>query len=243
MQLGDHNMVERAERSPLNVVLDRLNNVYAELLDTIECGGLDQLNAAEKISFWQEFEAFRCRLPLIDHRLIADAEATDLAGTYCFSSLTMLLTRRLLLSPTEAAARVRAAAAVGTRTATDGESLDPVLPNLAAAQREGTVSAEQLRIVERAMQKLSRPDLSPGEVAAAERQLAKHAQELGPKDLRLVADRIVDVVDPDRPEPVDDQLQQDRRHLVLKQRRDGMWQLEGRLTNTVVRSCMRCWLG
>jgi Domain of unknown function (DUF222) len=61
----------------------------------------------------------------------------------------------LLLSPTEAAARVRAAAAVGTRTATDGESLDPVLPNLAAAQREGTVSAEQLRIVERAMQKLS----------------------------------------------------------------------------------------
>jgi Domain of unknown function (DUF222) len=155
MQLWDHNMAERAERSPLNVVLDRLNNVDAELLDTIECGGLDQLNAAEKISFWQEFEAFGCRLPLIDHRLIADAEATDLAGTYCFSSLTMLLTRRLLLSPTEAAARVRAAAAVGTRTATDGESLDPVLPNLAAAQREGTVSAEQLRIVERAMQKLS----------------------------------------------------------------------------------------
>jgi Domain of unknown function (DUF222) len=233
MQLGDHKTVERAERSPLNVVLDRLNNVYTELLDTLESGGLDQLTAAEKISFWQNFEAFRNRLPLIDHRLIADAEATDLAGERCFSSLTMLLIRTLLLSPTEAAARVRAAAAVGLRTSTTGEALEPLLPNLAAAQGEGTVSPEQVRIVERAMQKLSRPDLSPGEVAAAEQQLAKHAQELGPKDLQLIASRIVDAVDPDRPEPVDDQLQQDRRHLELKQRRDGMWQLQGRLTNTV----------
>ena len=32
---------------------------------------------------------------------------------------------------------------------------------------------------------------------------------------------------------VDDQLQQDRRHLGLKQRRDGMWHLQGRLTNTL----------
>ena len=70
-------------------------------------------------------------------------------------------------------------------------------------------------------------------MAAVEQQLVKHAQELGPKDLRLVADRIVDAVDPDGPEPVDEQLQQDRRHLELKQRRDGMWQLEGKLTNTV----------
>ena len=35
------------------------------------------------------------------------------------------------------------------------------------------------------------------------------------------------------PTPVDEQLQQDRRHLELRQRRDGMWQLEGKLTNTV----------
>ena len=83
------------------------------------------------------------------------------------------------------------------------------------------------------MQKLSRPDLDSDQVAAAERQLVKQAQDLGPKDLRLVADRIVDAVDTDGPAPVDEQLQQDRRHVELRQRRDGMWQLEGRLTNTV----------
>ena len=44
---------------------------------------------------------------------------------------------------------------------------------------------------------------------------------------------MVNAADPDGPEPVDDQLQQDWRHLELKQRRDGMWHLQGKLTNTV----------
>ena len=48
---------------------------------------------------WQRFETFRNRLPLIDHSLIADAEATDLPGTYCFSTLTRFLVRVLQLSP------------------------------------------------------------------------------------------------------------------------------------------------
>jgi hypothetical protein len=70
-------------------------------------------------------------------------------------------------------------------------------------------------------------------VAAAEERLVAQARVCGPKDLDLFASRVVTAVDPDRPEPIDDQLQQDRRHLELRQRRDGMWQLEGRLTNTV----------
>jgi hypothetical protein len=70
-------------------------------------------------------------------------------------------------------------------------------------------------------------------VAAVEQLLVRHAQELGPKDLRLVADRIVDAADADGPAPIDEPLQQDRRHVELRQRRDGMWQLEGKLTNTV----------
>ena len=61
------------------------------------------------------FETFRNRLPLIDHSLIADAEASDLAKTYCFSSLTQFLMRTFQLSHGEAASRVRAAAAIGPR--------------------------------------------------------------------------------------------------------------------------------
>jgi Domain of unknown function (DUF222) len=77
------------------------------------------------------------------------------------------------------------------------------------------------------------PNLDPDEVPAAEQLLTKHARELGPKDLRLVANRVVNGLDPDGPETSDDQLHQDRRHLELRQRRDGMWHMEGRLTNTV----------
>ena len=233
MQLGDASAGDRTERSQLDVALDKLNDDFAELLNATETGGLEQLSAAGRISFLRRFEAFRNRLPVVEHRLIADAEAHDLAGECCFSSLSMLLTRVLLLSPSEAASRVRAAAALGPHTSKDGESVGPVLPSVAAAQRAGAVAPEQVQIVVRAMQKLSRPELDADEVAAAEKQLAEQAQLCGPKDLRLLATRIVDAADPDGPDPVDDQLQQDRRHLELRQRRDGMWQLEGRLTNTV----------
>jgi Domain of unknown function (DUF222) len=233
MQLGDLYTAERVERCGFDAALDAFDAALDGLINTVEAGGLEHLSAAEKISFWQRFETSRNRLPLIDHRLIADAEATDLAGEYCFSSLQMLLTRRLLLSPAEAASRVRAAAAVGPRPTELDESMEPVLPHLAAAQRAGEVSTEQVQIVARAMQKLDRPELDPVQVASAEQQLVTQAQQLSPKDLRLVADRVVAAVDPDGPDPVDEQLQQDRRHLELRQRRDGMWQLEGKLTNTV----------
>jgi hypothetical protein len=56
---------------------------------------------------------------------------------------------------------------------------------------------------------------------------------LGYSELRRYAVSVVNAADPDGPEPVDDQLQQDRRYLELKQRRDGMWHLEGKLSNTV----------
>ena len=56
MQLGDQVAGERTERSRLGLVLDRLNEVYTELVDIMEADGHDQLNAAEKISWWQEFE-------------------------------------------------------------------------------------------------------------------------------------------------------------------------------------------
>jgi hypothetical protein len=233
MQLGDASAGERAKRSQLDEALNVLDNALDGLVDTIESGGLDQLSAAEKISFWQRFEAFRNRLPVIDHTLIADAEAHDLAGECCFSSLSLLLTRLLLLSPSEAASRVRAAAAVGPGTTKDGEQAGPALPDLAAAQRAGAVSPEQVQIVVRATEKLSRADLNLDVVKTAEQQLAQEAQLHGPKELRLLASRIVDAIDPDRPELLDDRRQQDRRHVELRQRRDGMWQLHGTLTNTV----------
>jgi hypothetical protein len=98
MQLGDPTAAP-AQRSRLDVALDKLNANLTELIEAVECGGLDQLDAAEKVAVWQRFETFRNRIPLIDHSLIADAEASDLAGSYGFSNLTRFLTRIVQLSP------------------------------------------------------------------------------------------------------------------------------------------------
>ena len=127
-----------------------------------------------------------------------------------------------------------------------GERLEPLLPNLAALQRKGAVTIEKVQIVERAMNKLSRPGLNAEDVETAERLLTEYAPVLGPTDLRRFALQVVDAADPDGPEPVDDQLQQDRRYLDLKQRRDGMWHLQGRLTSTVgvqLNAILDPWLG
>ena len=232
MEFGDPPAAEREQRSVLDVALDAFEAALTDVIEKVESGGLDQLTAEQKISWWRRFETFRNRLPLIDHSLIAEAEATDLPATACSSSLTGFLVQVLQLSPGEAASRVRAAA-VGPRMSMLGEQLEPVLPRLAALQRQGAVSTEKVQIVERAMQKLSRPDLHPQDVETAEQLLTQYAPTLGPADLRRYALHVVNAADPDGPEPIDDQLQQERRYVELKQRRDGMWHLQGKLTTTV----------
>jgi hypothetical protein len=82
------------------------------------------------------------------------------------------------------------------------------------------------------MHKLSRPGLDPEAVQTAEQLLTDYAPLRAPTDLRRYALHVVDAADPDGLEPIDDQAQHDRRYLELKQRRDGMWWLQGKLTST-----------
>jgi hypothetical protein len=99
MQLGDCTTAELIERSPLDAALDTLDAALAEVIEKIDSGQLDQLDNTAKLALWHRFESIRNRLPLVDHGLIADAEATDLAGSYGFSSMSRFLTRILQLSP------------------------------------------------------------------------------------------------------------------------------------------------
>jgi hypothetical protein len=203
MELGEQSIDQCDQRTPLESALDTFDNGLAELINTVETGGLDQLQAEDMVAVWQRFERIRNKLPLVDHSLIAAAQASDLAREYCSSTTTQFLIRILQLSPGEAATRVRAAAAVGPRTSMLGEQLEPQLPRLAALQRDGAVTPDKVAIVERAMHKLSRPGLNLDDVATAEQLLTDHAAILGPTDLRRFAAAVVDAADPDGPEPVD----------------------------------------
>ncbi len=109
-----------------------------------------------------------------------------------------------------------------------GEPLGPVRPHLAAAQAEGGVSPEQVAVIDTALRKVDHCD--PAAVAAGEKLLTEAAGALGPKELGLVAARVVDAIDPDGVAPVDEREHAERRFFHLKHRADGAWVGDFRLT-------------
>ncbi len=179
----------------------------------------------------QEFERTRNRLSVVDHQTIAAAERLDLPTVLCQGSMRRVLTSVLGLSKREAACRVRAAEAVGPRTSMLGEALEPVRPVLAAAQQAGGVSAEKVGIIERALEKVDRRGFDPADIAEGEALLTEHAALFPPEDLRLLAGRVVDAIDPDGTVP-NDQLNEDRRYFHLRSTRDGAYVGDFRLTGT-----------
>jgi hypothetical protein len=136
------------------------------------------------------------------------------------------------LSKGEAGHRVRAADAVGSRMSMLGEVLEPVRPALAAAQRDGEVSAEKVAIIVSALDKVDRRGFNPADVNAGEALLAEHAVLFPPEHLRLLAIKVVDAIDPDGTVP-NDQLNEDRRYFHLRSTRDGAYVGDFRLTGSV----------
>ena len=102
---------------------------------------------------------------------------------------------------------------------------------LAAAQREGGVSAEKVAIIERALEKVDRRGFDPADIANGEALLTENAAVFPPEDLKLLANRVVDGIDPDGTVP-DDQLNEDRRYFHLRSTRDGAYVGDFRLTGT-----------
>ncbi len=224
--VGDEQVEEPV--TPTGLALGRLREAVDGFIAAVETGGLDHLDAPGKMALLSGLEEQRRRLPVAEHALIADAQVHDLAGRYAFASLSMMLVKTLRLSPGEAAARVSAAEAVGGRVSMLGQPLAPLRPVVAAAQRAGEVSTEQVGIITRALAELP-SNSDPADVAEAEQTLTGHARVFGPKELRLIARRLVDAADPDGPAP-DDTVPRERRHLELRPLRDGTWRVEGRLT-------------
>ncbi len=220
---------EPALADAVDQALDQCQVALDHLVKLVEDGVLDTLDDPGLVGVMQQFETWRNRLPLVDHHVIAAAQARNLPETLCQGSLVRMLIAGLRLSPGEAARRVRAAQACGPRRAVTGEALAPTRPILAAAQRAGQVNPEQVAIIERALATVDHRGFDPADLDRGEQVLVDHAAAFGPTQLRVLAGRVVDHIDPDGSVP-DDQLNADRRHLHLRQTRDGAWCGEFRLT-------------
>ena len=212
-----------------------LNTVVTGLDHLIKCvddRGLEQLDDPALIEFMHTFEQLRNRLSVVDHQIIVDGQRRDLPNALCQGTMRRVLTSTLSLSKAEAARRVRAAEAVGPRTSMLGEALEPVRPRLAAAQRDGQVSPEKVAIITRALGQVDRRGFDPADLDTGEKLLVDQAPVLPPEDLRVLADRVVDAIDPDGTLP-NDQLNHDRRHVEFHQRGDGSWAGTLRLTGAL----------
>ena len=113
-----------------------------------------------------------------------------------------------------------------------GEPLEPLRPALAAAQRDGVASPEQVDVCVRAIASVDHRGFDPADLETADRLLAGFTTSFEPKRLRDVAQQIVDRIDPDGTVP-QEQLNADRRHLAFRKLNDDMYEVEGRLTGSL----------
>ena len=221
MELGGGTTPARAALAVLSDDLHRLVGVLQ--------GGLGADGPDGFVAFLQEFEAFRNRLPVVDHLLLQAAAERDLAAELGQPKLAAVLTQALRISPAEAGRRVRAAEQLGDRAGMLGEALPPRRPVLAAAQADGAVTPEQVTIILTGLALVDRPGYDPDDVARGEATLTGLAATFGTKDLHRCTERFVAHLDPDGTRPRDE-LNHDRRHLDLRPQADGSWRGELRLT-------------
>jgi hypothetical protein len=109
-----------------------------------------------------------------------------------------------------------------------GQVLPPILPVVAEAVTDGSLSGEQAREIGRVLEQL--PGSVPVEqVAEAERQLVTAGSQLGPRQLGQLGQRILAHLDPDGVLGSDAEHQR-RRCFTLSPQADGSYHARGLLT-------------
>ena len=220
------------EPSAVELALAAHETSLDHLVKLVEDGGLGEHDDLGLLAVMQRFERLRNRHALVDHRFVRDGQARSLPERLTQRSMTVVLAGALRLSHAEAARRVRAAEQVGERFAMTGEPLPVLRPALAEVQRSGQASPEQVDVVLRALGKVDHRGFDPADLEAGEQLLAGFTATHGPEELRDLAARVVDRIDPDGTVP-QEQVNADRRCFAFRKTRDGMYACEGRLTGAV----------
>lgn len=203
-------------------------NAIEAAYDQLEQCSFDALSAEELVAVLTRREALAWRAPVIDHRILARLAAEGNPGVLGASSLAVALAERLRISTAEAQRRLADATDLGPRATLTGDPLEPVLPELAAAQAAGSIGPEHVAIARKAYAKIPGAVTAPDR-ARAERDLALLAGEFGPQAFQKLADHLVAVLDPDG--DFTDRERRARRGLRMgRQGVDGLSALNGKIT-------------
>jgi hypothetical protein len=217
---GDDHMSpeERAVVADLAAVMDR-----AAALDLLES---DSIGVVQFTRAWEK--QMRREPAVIGHRVVAEIADRGIASELNCRSTVALLVQMLGLSMGEASARFRAAANLAARRTLTGQVLPPLFGLVAAAQAEGLISAPAARVITKTIDDL--PDAALAERGDwYEKFLVENASTLDFNGLNRVARHVLYAADPDGVLKTDSE-QQHGRSVRLVERRDGSFDLSGRLT-------------
>ncbi|MEB3048724.1 DUF222 domain-containing protein, partial [Mycolicibacter sp. MYC123] len=190
----------------------------------------DALTPQECLAILKRCETLRRRLPAVEHPLVnqvAAAEQAEIGGKPHW-----VLADTLNVTRGEAKGRIDAAAELGPRRTLTGQPLEPLLPAVAAAQRDGRIGASHINVIRSFFDYLP-TDIDAGTLAHAEQHLTALAGRCRPDELTKLARRLADHLHADGDEPNDERAEghrAQRRGLVLgPQDRDGMTAITGHL--------------
>jgi hypothetical protein len=208
--------------------LSAASAAVAAYLHSAATGQFDALSDADVLAELREFEVLRRRLTAVDHALIAEVDRRAIPDRLVMPSTSAMLQCLLRLSPHEAKQRVQAARACGPRHALTGQSLPPLLPQLAGAQATGQLSTEHARVILHTLAQLP-GTVSAADHAQAEQHLVEAAHTLRPREVGLLGQRILAHLNPDG--VLDSEVEQQRRRgFALHPNTDGSYTATGRLT-------------
>ena len=202
-------------------------------MDRLSVAVFDDASVAQLLDVQTALERVYRQVPAIQHRVMAavktQASPADLGARTWRDALGI----RLRLSEAEAGRRLAEGEVLAPRRGLTGEPLDPVYPVTAAAQARGDITGEHVRIILKTMRKIPLGVDEPTR-ADAEARLAGFAAVHDPGTLRALAKKLLEVLDPDGPEPNDDEAaerREERRAFVLgPQDEEGMSDFHGTLT-------------
>jgi hypothetical protein len=131
------------------------------------------------------------------------------------------------VSVAEAARRIRLGSATRTRTAFEGELLEPFYPEVAVALAAGEIGVESAARIVQCMDQ-ARSTATDAEIAVAEAELVAAAATDTADDIALQARVWREFLDPDGAEPRDERLYR-KRAFRLGRERDGLTPFSGEL--------------
>jgi len=134
----------------------------------------------------------------------------------------------------DARRRLLAAEHVHPRAALDGTPLPPRLPHTAEALAAGAASLRHVEVIAKVLGTDAAARLSPGDWAAAEKQLAAWIPDCPPGELQIRGSQLVEALDADGPEP-DQRPQRSTNELFLTRNPNGVGgKLNGRFDDAAM---------